>query len=89
VIEALFLAVALLCAAYLLAPAFRAADAGASDPRAALEAARDASLRALRDLDLDWATGKLSGEDYRSQRAVLEAEAAAVARRLAAVEHRE
>lgn len=85
-IEALFLAVAVLCAAYLLVPAFRPADAGASDPRAAMEAARDASLRALRDLDLDWATGKLSGEDYRLQRAVLEAEAAAAVRRLAAME---
>lgn len=87
-IEALFFAVAVLCAVYLLAPAFRPADVGASDPRAALEAARDASLRALHDLDLDWATGKLSEEDYRSQRGALEAEAAAVARRLAALEHR-
>lgn len=86
-IEVLFLAVAALCAVYLLAPAFRPAGVAASDPRAVLEAARAAALRALHDLDLDWATGKLSEEDYRSQRAALEAEAAAVARRLAALEH--
>lgn len=86
-IEVLFLAVAVLCAVYLLAPAFRATGVAASDPRAVLEAGRTAALRALHDLDLDWATGKLSEEDYRSQRASLEAEAAAVARRLAALEH--
>lgn len=82
-IEALFFLVAVLIAAYLLPPAFRRLAQPAGDPRAALEAAREAALRALHDLDLDWATGKLSDEDYRAQRAALEAEASAILRRLA------
>jgi hypothetical protein len=78
----LFAIVALL-AVYLLAPAFRAMAPPRADPRVSLEAARLAALRGLRDLELDWATGKLSEEDYRSQRAALEAEAAATLRRQA------
>ncbi|MDR7483947.1 MAG: hypothetical protein QN187_01310 [Armatimonadota bacterium] len=85
-IEAAFFAVAVLAALYLLAPAFRPGEVPAPDPRAALEAARDAGLRSLKDLELDWATGKLSDEDYRTQRAALEAETAAIVRQLAALE---
>ena len=43
--------------------------------RAALEAARDAKYREIRDAELDWRTGKLSDEDYREQDRRLRAEA--------------
>jgi len=76
--EAALFAAAGLIAAYVLAPAFRRIPAPAADRRATLEAAQAAALRALHDLELDWATGKLSDEDYRAQRATLEAEAAAI-----------
>ncbi|MBM3469211.1 MAG: hypothetical protein FJX73_00235 [Armatimonadetes bacterium] len=81
-IEALFFTVAVLIAAYLLAPAFRHQVLPDADSRDALEAARDAALRALHDLDLDWQTGKLSERDYRATRAILEAEASEVLRQL-------
>lgn len=80
---ALVLLVAALSAAYLLAPAFRRLEVPVTDPRDALEAAHDAALRSLHDLELDWGTGKLSEDDYRTQRAALEAELAAIVRRLA------
>lgn len=81
-IEAALFVVAVLAALYVLGPAFRGEAIPAGDPRAALEAARAVALRSLHDLELDWATGKLSDEDYQAQRAVLDAEAAAVIRRL-------
>lgn len=84
---ALFVAAALL-ALYLLQPAMRRGPAAEGDPRAALQAGRAAVLRALHDLDLDRATGKLSEEEYRLQRGALEAEAAAITRRLAALDPR-
>jgi hypothetical protein len=43
--------------------------------RDALEAARDAKYREIRDAELDWRTGKLSDEDYREQDRRLRAEA--------------
>ncbi len=82
-IEVLFFTVAVLIAAYLLAPAFQSLQLPEADPRDALEAAGDAALRALHDLDLDWQTGKLSESDYRAARALLEAEASEVFRQLA------
>ena len=82
-IEVAVFVVAVLVAVFVLVPAFRRTAVPAADPRADLEAARSAALRALHDLDLDWATGKLSDDDYRAQRATLEAEAATVMRRLA------
>ncbi|MDQ7858419.1 MAG: hypothetical protein QN174_09685 [Armatimonadota bacterium] len=84
-IEALLLLLSVTAAAYLLAPAFRRGPIGRTDPRTALENARVAAVQSLRDLELDWQTGKLSDEDYRAQRATLEAELAAVGRRLAAL----
>lgn len=81
---ALFVAAGVI-AVYLLAPTTRRAAVPEGDPRAALEAGRAAVLRALRDLELDWATAKLAEEDYRSQRQSLEAEAAAIARQIAAL----
>ncbi len=82
-IEVAVFAAAVVIAVYLLRPALRHTAVSLGDPRAALEAGRSAALRALHDLDLDWATGKLSDEDYSAQRAALEAEAAVIARRLA------
>jgi len=79
-IEAALLAIVAILGLYLLAPTFRRTALPPSDPHAALEAARHAGQRALEDLDLDWETGKLSDDDYRRQRAVLEAEAASIDR---------
>jgi hypothetical protein len=50
--------------------------------RAALEAARDAKYREIRDAELDWRTGKLSDEDYRDQDRRLRAEAVEILREL-------
>jgi hypothetical protein len=82
VIEAVFFVVALLAAVYLLTPAFRRTEVPEVDPAIALEAAQAAALRGLHDLELDWGTGKLSDDDYRTQRAVLEAELAAIVRQM-------
>lgn len=81
-IEIALFTVAVLAAAYLLVPAFRSEAVASGDPRAALEAARAVALRSLHDLELDWATDKLSDEDYQAQRAALDAEAAVIMRRL-------
>ena len=50
--------------------------------RAALEAAKDAKYREIRDAELDWRTGKLSDEDYREQDRRLRAEAVEILREL-------
>jgi hypothetical protein len=55
------------------------ADAG---NRAALEAAKDAKYREIRDAELDWRTGKLSDADYREQDRRLRAEAVEILREL-------
>ena len=55
------------------------ADAAQRD---ALEAARDAKYREIRDAELDWRTGKLSDEDYREQDRRLRAEAVEILREL-------
>ncbi|MDR7537664.1 MAG: hypothetical protein QN183_15070 [Armatimonadota bacterium] len=81
-IEAVFFLVVASAAAYLLAPAFRRTTVPSPDPHDALEAAQAAALRSLRDLELDWGTGKLSDEDYRAQRAALEGELAAIVRKI-------
>jgi hypothetical protein len=85
-IEVVFFAVAGLAALYILLPAFRKSALREVDPRTSLELARETSLRAIRDLELDWATGKVSEDDYRDLRATQEAEAADIMRRLAALE---
>jgi hypothetical protein len=59
--------------------------AGQPRPAAALEAERERLLAALRDLDLDHATGKVSPEDYAVLRPELVAQGAAVLRRLDAL----
>ena len=50
--------------------------------RDSLEAAKDAKYREIRDAELDWRTGKLSDEDYRSQDRRLRAEAVEILREL-------
>ena len=63
---------------------------GAQDAEeAALEAARDAKFREIRDAELDFRTGKLSREDYRALDSTLRAEAIDLLRRLDAVRGRE
>jgi len=56
-------------------------DAGACD-REALEAAREAKYREIRDLELDYRTGKLSAEDYEAIDAQLRVEAIQILDRL-------
>ena len=55
------------------------ADASRRD---ALEAAKEAKYREIRDAELDWRTGKLSDEDYRAQDRRLRAEAVEILRQL-------
>ncbi len=70
-----------------LGPLLRDGPLRKPDERAVLEAGHQALLRALHDLDLDWAVGKLSEDDYHSQRSHLLAEASAVLRRLGRASH--
>lgn len=51
----------------------------------ALEAAKEAKFREIRDAELDFRTGKLSREDYRALDGALRAEAIDLLRRLDAV----
>jgi hypothetical protein len=64
----------------------RRAPEGPSAERNALEAAREAKYREIRDAELDYRTGKLSREDYESLSASLRAEAVQILDRLAALE---
>ena len=50
--------------------------------RDALEAAKEAKYREIRDAELDWRTGKLSDEDYRTIDRRLRAEAVEILREL-------
>jgi type II secretory pathway pseudopilin PulG len=59
-----------------------APDAAAADHRDELEAARDAKYRELRDLELDYRTGKLSDEDFAALDRTLRAEAIVILRQL-------
>jgi hypothetical protein len=56
--------------------------AGDDAEEAALEAAKEAKFREIRDAELDFRTGKLSREDYRSLDTTLRAEAIELLRRL-------
>ncbi len=53
--------------------------------RAELEAAREAKYREIRDAELDFATGKLSEQDYAAVDAALRAEALEILRELDAL----
>jgi type II secretory pathway pseudopilin PulG len=59
-----------------------AASEAGSDRRDELEAARDAKYRELRDLELDYSTGKLSDEDFAALDRALRAEAIVILRQL-------
>jgi hypothetical protein len=59
-----------------------ATDAPAVADRAALEAAKEAKYREIRDAELDRRTGKLSDEDWRALDAQLRAEAVDILKRL-------
>jgi hypothetical protein len=56
------------------------------DERQALEAAREAKYREIRDLELDFRTGKLSPEDYEAIDAQLRSEAIEILDRLERLE---
>jgi hypothetical protein len=66
----------------------REEEAALSASRAALEAAREAKYREIRDAELDYRTGKLSEADWRSTDRSLRAEAVALLKRLDQVEGR-
>ena len=61
------------------------ATTGDDAEEAALEAAKEAKFREIRDAELDFRTGKLSREDYRTLDASLRAEAIELLRRLDAL----
>jgi flagellar biosynthesis/type III secretory pathway M-ring protein FliF/YscJ len=60
----------------------RAGQGQESAEHAELEAAKEAKYREIRDLELDYRTGKLSDEDWRAQDRALRAEAVELLRRL-------
>jgi hypothetical protein len=64
----------------------RRAPEGPSAERNALEAAREAKYREIRDAELDYRTGKLSREDFEALSSSLRAEALAILDRLAALD---
>ncbi|HVE67031.1 MAG TPA: hypothetical protein VNB64_00475 [Solirubrobacteraceae bacterium] len=83
----LVLAVLAAVVAVVSAPLRRAGspDAPPAEPdsgRAALEAAKEAKYREIRDAELDHRTGKLSEADWRDVDARLRAEAMEILRRL-------
>jgi hypothetical protein len=75
----------------MIAGPLRQRESGASDPgqsadRAELEAAKEAKFREIRDAELDYRTGKLSGDDWREFDSALRAEAVELLRRLDALD---
>jgi hypothetical protein len=94
VLVALLIALALAGAvAFVSAPLRRRADEGAPETGsaqglAALEAAKEAKYREIRDTELDYRTGKLSEEDFRVLDATLRSEAAAILARARELEAR-
>lgn len=67
-------------------PPAGAPDQAATAEREALEAAREAKYREIRDLELDFRTGKLSPEDYQAIDAQLRSEAIQILDRLERLE---
>jgi hypothetical protein len=63
----------------------RRADELPSGERSALEAAREAKYREIRDAELDYRTGKLSREDYEQLDSALRAEAVQILKGLSAL----
>ncbi len=81
---ALLAVVILVISAPLRSRAARAAALrrAAAEDRAELEAAREAKYREIRDAELDYRTGKLSGEDFAATDGALRAEAIEILDRL-------
>lgn len=76
---ALLILITLAIVVAVLTRAFRATgDEGADEIGRALEEAKLAKYRELRELELDWRTGKLSDADYQQTRGRLREEAAAL-----------
>ncbi len=63
-----------------------ASDSAGPTELPALQAAREAKYRELRELELDYGTGKLSPEDYEATGAALRAEALAILDRIEVLE---
>ena len=63
-------------------------DDGPSGERTALEAAKEAKYREIRDAELDYKTGKLSDHDWRTLDRTLRAEAVELLKRLDRVQER-
>ncbi len=57
-------------------------EEGEDDDRQALEAAKEAKYREIREAELDFRMGKLSEEDYRTTDGELRAQAIAILKRL-------
>jgi hypothetical protein len=66
----------------------RAADESLEAELAELEAAKEAKYREIRDAELDYKTGKLSDQDWRSLDRTLRAEAVELLKRLDQIEER-
>jgi hypothetical protein len=84
-VEVVLIIVALAIVVWVVSGPLRRAErpeAASAGRRAALEAAKDAKYREIRDAELDWRTGKLSEEDYRAQDRRLRAEAVEILRQL-------
>jgi hypothetical protein len=75
---------ALLSALVVAAPLRRgpAVDAREDELRAALEAAKEAKYREIRDAELDFRMGKMSEPDYRTTDRELRAQAVSILREL-------
>jgi hypothetical protein len=84
-VEVLIIIVALAVVVWVVSGPLRRAEdpeVAAAGLRAALEAAKEAKYREIRDAEIDWRTGKLSEEDYREQDRRLRAEAVEILREL-------
>jgi hypothetical protein len=75
----LLLCIVALVVAY---PLSRGAAAAEDERREALEAAKEAKYREIRDAELDYRMGKLSEEDYRATDTELRAQAIEILREL-------
>jgi flagellar biosynthesis/type III secretory pathway M-ring protein FliF/YscJ len=78
------LALALIVAFVVSRPLFRGPDVDRREDerRAALEAAKEAKYREIRDAELDFQMGKLTDEDYRITDRELRGQAIAILREL-------
>lgn len=91
-LAALLIAALITFVFWLLSGPFRHSRAAVtvadSDERRALETAKDAKYGEIRDNELDYQTGKLSDEDFRSLDRTLRAEAVEILRAIDELEGR-